>query len=258
MSWPWEVVERDHDIQNPTSAEKIRLLGEYLRLGSDSRVLDLACGKAGPALILASTFGCRIVGVEARSAFADQARARVAAAGLGSLIEVHTADASAFALEEAAWNAALCLGATFVWGHIGDAAEALSPAVEPGGFVAIGEPFWREWPLPEGTEGGDFVGLKETVVRFEASGLALTGVIAASEADWDRYKSLCWRAVEEWLAGHPEHPDADAIRSRHKTDRRDLLSFERARLGWAILRRAQTLTRNVRRSCFVPSPELEL
>jgi hypothetical protein len=27
ISWPWEVVERDHELQNPTSAEKIRLVG---------------------------------------------------------------------------------------------------------------------------------------------------------------------------------------------------------------------------------------
>ena len=52
MTWSWEVAERDHQIQDPTSAEKVRLLGEYLRLGASSRVLDLACGKAGPAIVL--------------------------------------------------------------------------------------------------------------------------------------------------------------------------------------------------------------
>jgi len=40
MFWPWEVVERDHEIQNPVSPEKIPLLGEYLRLASESRVLE--------------------------------------------------------------------------------------------------------------------------------------------------------------------------------------------------------------------------
>jgi cyclopropane fatty-acyl-phospholipid synthase-like methyltransferase len=79
--WPWEVAERDHDIQNPTSPEKIRLLGEYLRLTSESRVLDIACGKGGPALLLAGEHGCRILGIEVRPAFADEARSRVAAAG---------------------------------------------------------------------------------------------------------------------------------------------------------------------------------
>lgn len=82
MAWPWEIVERDHDLQNPTSAEKIRLLGDYLRLTAQSNVLDLACGKAGPALILASTYGSRIHGIERNPPFADAARARIAEAGL--------------------------------------------------------------------------------------------------------------------------------------------------------------------------------
>jgi SAM-dependent methyltransferase len=233
MTWPWEVVERDHDIQNPTSAEKIRLLGEYVCLDETSRVLDVACGKAGPALVLASAFGCRIVGVEQRSGFADEARTRVAAAGLDSHIEVITGDAAAFPFEDEAWGAALCLGASFVWGHIGDAAAVLAPAVKPGGFVAIGEPFWKEWPLP-GVDTEGYVGLEETVERFEASGLALTGVIAASDDDWDRYESLHWRAAEEWLAEEPDHPDADEIRARHRRRLADYIRFERKLIGWAI------------------------
>jgi hypothetical protein len=35
----WEVAERDHDIQNPTGF--------------------VACGKGGPAIVLASAYGCR-------------------------------------------------------------------------------------------------------------------------------------------------------------------------------------------------------
>ena len=42
--------------------------------------------------------------------------------------------------------------------------------------------------------------LTATAERFTATGLALTGIIAASEDDWDRYESPHWRAMEEWLA----------------------------------------------------------
>ena len=218
MAWPWEVVERDHELQNPTSPEKIRLLGEFLRLSGESRVLDLACGKAGPARILASTYGCRILGVERLPSFADAARAQVAADGLAGLIEVRTGDAAELPLEPGAWDAALCLGASFVWGTIADAAEVLTPAVREGGSVAIGEPFWRRWPLPESVAASDFVDLPETVARFERAGLTLTGLIAASEDDWDRYESLHWRAMEEWLAEHPGHPDApDPVSYTHLT-----------------------------------------
>jgi hypothetical protein len=34
--------------------------------------------------------------------------------------------------------------------------------------------------------------------------VTITGIIAASDDDWDRYESLHWRALEEWLAEHPD------------------------------------------------------
>lgn len=222
-----ELAERDHDIQNPTSPEKIRLLGEYLRLGPESLVLDVACGKAGPAVVLASTFGCRIVGVEVREAFAAEARARIASSGLGTLVEVHTGDAKTFPLEPSAWDAALCLGAAFVWGNIGDAAAAMVPAVKRGGFVAIGEPYWK---TPSQADDG-YLDLAATADRFTATGVALTGIIAASEDDWDRYESLHWRALEEWLA---TQTGADDVRAEHERHPREHLTYRREQLGWAI------------------------
>ena len=231
MTWSWEVAERDHEIQDPTSAEKIRLLGEYLRLDGSSRVLDIACGKAAPAIVLAEAFGCRIHGVELRPQFAEAARARIAERGLDGLVSIETADAAHYPLEPETWDAALCLGASFVWGHIADAAKMLTPAVRPGGFVAIGEPFRREG---SGADAEGFVGLAATVERFQSAGLALTGLIAASEDDWDRYESLHWRALEEWLAEHSDHPDAAAIRARHLATRDDYICSQQARLGWAI------------------------
>ena len=233
MTWSWEVAERDHEIQDPTSAEKIRLLGEYLRLDGSSRVLDLACGKAGPAIVLAEAFGCRVQGVELRPQFAEEARARVAERGPAARWCRSTRRRRDFLLVPEAWDAALCLGAGFVWGHIGDAAAALVPAVRPGGFVAIGEPFWRV-AAARGREDDGFVDLAATVERFPSSGLALTGLIAASEDDWDRYESLHWRALEEWLAANPDHPDAAAMRAQHLAARDNYLRSQRAQLGWAI------------------------
>ena len=72
--------------------------------------------------------------------------------------------------------------------------------------------------------------LGETVARFERAGFAVTGLIAASGDDWDRYESLHWRAIEEWLA---EQPD-DEFRAKHTGYRRAYLRYERELLGWAI------------------------
>lgn len=241
MYWPREIIERDHEIQNPFSPEKIRRLGEYLRLSSASRVLDVACGKGGPARILASTYGCHITGIELRPDFAAAARTLADEAGLGSLITVETADASAVELDAESFDAALCLGATFVWGTIADAAAALRPLVPIGGFVAIGEPYWRRWPLPVAIASSEdlaahdgFTGLSETVVRFEQHGYVITGIIESSVEDWDHYRSLQWRALEEWLSENPDHPHAGEVRARHDRSRRNYLRFERALLGDAI------------------------
>jgi precorrin-6B methylase 2 len=235
MPWWFAVAERDHELQNPTSEEKIRLLGERLRLDSRSRVLDLASGKAGPARVLASTFGCRIVAVEKAPEFAVVARERVAAAGLAELIEIHEEDAHEFGLELGAFDAALCLGASFVWGGLQGTLSALEPAVRPGGYVVVGEPYWRRWPLPPGLDDEGFVTLAETAARFATAGLRVETVIASSEDDWDRYESLHWRAVEEWLDANPADPDAGEFRRRNDEYRDRYLRVGRELLGWAIV-----------------------
>jgi SAM-dependent methyltransferase len=216
-----ELVERDHDLQNPTSVEKIKLVGLYLRLGSQTSVLDVACGKAGPALILAREFGCRIHGVDVSAVFIEAARRRIADAGLEKLITLEVSDAAQVS-EWSSYDVALCLGAAFVWGHIGDAAAALAQIVGPRGAVAVGEPFWRE---PNRDDDG-FGDLPQTVARFEAAGIDLTGIVAASEDDWDRYRSLQWRAAVE--AG------GDEVMASHLTRRDVYLNARRADLGWAI------------------------
>jgi SAM-dependent methyltransferase len=235
VTWYFAVAEHDHEIQNPTSAEKIRQLGSLLRLGPESRVLDVACGKAGPALVLAAEFGCSILGVERAGEFVAAGRARIANEGLEGRIEIVEGDASAYPLEPEAWDAALCLGASFVYHDLDGTLEALAPAVRRGGFVAIGEPYWREWPLPPTVDDEGWVTLPQTVAKFEAAGLAPVGIVAASDDDWDRYESLHWRALEEWLAENRDDPEAAGIRERHERGRDEYLAVHRRLLGWAIV-----------------------
>ena len=231
MPWYHAVAERDHDLQNPTSPEKIRQLGELLRLGPGSLVLDVACGMGGPAMLLASTFGCRILGVERSPDFVAWGRERIERTGLADRVEIVEGDARAYPLEPEAWDAVLCLGATFVFDDLAGTVDALVPSVKPGGCIAVGEPFWKEWPLPRDVDDLGYLPIEQTVERFTAPGLALTGLIAASLDDWDRYESLHWRALEEYLA---DHDDAE-IRDRLEREREQYLRHQRQLLGWGIL-----------------------
>jgi len=230
------VAERDHEIQNPTSEEKLLLLGERLGLGPRSRVLDIASGRGGPALALARAFECIVEGIEIEPAFQAAAVERAAARGLAHLVSFRLGDASQEELERESYDAALCLGASFVFGGLADTVDALAPLVRPGGYVAVGEPYWRRLPLPENYEDRDdpFTSLEGTVLVFETAGLPVVSVIASSEDDWDRYETLHWRAVEEWLADNSGDPDAAEVQAMHERSKRTYLRHGRELMGWAI------------------------
>jgi SAM-dependent methyltransferase len=237
MTWYFAVIEGEHELQNPTSSDKVRLLGERLGLRRGTRLLDVASGRGGPAVLLASAFGCRVTCIEQAAEFDRVARERAHAAGVGALIEHLHADAARTPFEPEAFDAAMCLGASFIWGGLEGTLAALSPAVRRGGYVAVGEPYWRTWPLPEGCdpEGGDYATLPETVARFAASGLVPVALIDASLDDWDRYESLHWRTAERWLRDHPHDPAAPGIRARYERDRDHYLRWQRDLMGWAII-----------------------
>ena len=69
---------------------------------------------------------------------------------------------------------------------------------------------------------------------MESGALAVVSIIASSHGDWDRYETLHWRAVEEWLAENRDDPDAADIRRRHERYKNTYLRHGREHLGWAI------------------------
>ena len=230
------VAERDHELQNPISADKLRLLGERLRLAPETRVLDIASGRGGPAVLLAQEFGCSIEGIEVAPEFQAVAVERAQAAGLDGRVSFRLADASQEELPAAAYDVAMCLGASFVWGSLAGTLDALEPTVRPGGYVVVGEPFWHKLPLPDDYEDrdGPYTTLEGTVDVLETGELRVVSVIASSEDDFDRYETLHWRAVEEWLAESPGDPDAADIRVRHESYKRTYVRYGRDYLGWAL------------------------
>lgn len=198
-------------------------------------MLDVASGRGGPALVLAGSFGCRLTCVEQSDEFHSAARQRVWEAGLESLIELVHADARDFPLGEDRYDAALCLGASFVWGGLAGTLAALMPAVRPSGSIAVGEPYWRTWPLPEDVDRDlqeQYVTLRATVERFEAAGLTPTTLIDSSLDDWDRYETLHWLPAEEWLEEHPDEPDAEGIRVHRGGPKAVPSAHGSAPLGW--------------------------
>lgn len=236
MSGWFHVAESKHRIQNPTSEDKILLLGEQIGLGPRSHLLDMGAGRGGPAILLARSFGCRVTCVEKSEVFAGVARSGVKEAGVDDLVEVVHSAGETFTIEPNGYDSALCLGATFIYGGLPETVTALAQGVRPDGFVAVGEPYWLTWPLPVklDAEAADYLPLAQTAAGFEVSGVSLVSLIASSPDDWDRYVSLQWLAVEEWVHEHSLHPDAERFSQMAQEERRGYLEWQRELLGWGI------------------------
>jgi demethylmenaquinone methyltransferase / 2-methoxy-6-polyprenyl-1,4-benzoquinol methylase len=114
-----------------------RFLVGQLQLGPDARVLDVATGTGAVAVELVRQHGCSVVGVDRSADMLAVARARIAARGLASRIELHEGRAEALPFADASFDA---LTVTYLLRYVDDPAATLrelARVVRPGGTVAM-------------------------------------------------------------------------------------------------------------------------
>jgi SAM-dependent methyltransferase len=94
-----------------TAAEQAEI-AHHLRLGPDSRVLDVACGAGGPSLALVERTGCQITGVDIEPTAIAHANAEARARGLADRSTFAVVDCSGrLPFEDGAFDAVLCIDA---------------------------------------------------------------------------------------------------------------------------------------------------
>ena len=238
--WKYFAIGHEHHVYcNPLGEAKADELISLLALPEDARVLDIACGKAEFLVRIAKRWQCSAVGVDLSPYFAADARANVASAGLESAIEIVETNGMEYDGEPSSFDAAVCLGASWIWDGLEGTLRALLSWAKPGGLVVVGEPFWRGTPSPEHLEAaeltrssfGTHFGNGQTGLGL---GLALLHTIVSSEDDWDRYEGYQWYAAEKYSKQNPDDPDIpDLMANMHKA--RDLyLQWGRNEMGWSV------------------------
>lgn len=80
-------------------------LAATARIEPSSRVLDLGCGIGGPARYLASTFGCKVMGVDLSPGFIDAAKYLTVRCGLSGRVNFQVGDALELPFEDASFDA---------------------------------------------------------------------------------------------------------------------------------------------------------
>ena len=235
----FSVVERDLEILNPISHEKLMVLADYCDIRGGARVLDIGSDKGYMLRQWAKRFGIEGTGLEINPSFVAQARERARAEGVGEAVTFVEGDAKDFVADPGGYDVVACIGAPFAVGSFEEAVRWMVGALKPSGVLAIGDVFLRA-PLPEevaereGVGPGDYRTLEESAAVLEGHGLSLDGLLAASEDDWDRYASGSWHAAHAWAAANPDDPDRAEILSLTDGYRKQHLRFTRHHLGWGM------------------------
>jgi precorrin-6B methylase 2 len=86
---------------NPTAQPAVHAALELAGIGQDDVVFDLGCGDGRFVTTAAVKTGCRCVGIEYNSVYAERARAAAEAAGVSDLVEIRHGDACCADLSDA-------------------------------------------------------------------------------------------------------------------------------------------------------------
>ena len=133
---------------HPGGAELTFQLAAHLRLTAGSVVLDVASGKGASALLLAETFGCRVIGVDLSEANIEQSRSEARARKVNSLVSFELADAERLPFADASFDAVLCECAFCTFPDKSTAAREFARVLKPGGQVGVSDLTRVTTPLP--------------------------------------------------------------------------------------------------------------
>jgi len=133
-----------------------------LQLDDSSRVLEVGCGSGGPALELARSTGCEIVGVDLHEEAVANASRMAREAGLDALANFVCADAGEpLPFESEAFGALLCIDTV---NHLADRPRVFGDWVRllaPGGRLLFTDPITVSGPL-----GSDEIAIRASIGYF--------------------------------------------------------------------------------------------
>jgi SAM-dependent methyltransferase len=238
MEWYelYDIEEREMELINPCSPEKILEVGRMLGLEPGTRVIEFGSGHAEVLSLWAERYGIAGVGVEFRPRAHQRAQAKLRQRGLADRVTVHHGDGAAFPFEEGSFDVACCIGASFIWGGFAATVPALRKAIKPTGRLAIGEPYWRHGHEPPSGAPEEYTILTEPEILAlcRGEGLEMAGIVRGNEEDWDTYSSTAWQGLLAWLEENPGHPEWDRVSAWLHKSQDSYLTRERPYVGWAI------------------------
>ena len=234
----FDVTHKNHVVCNPMSTVKIDELIELLKLGPESEVLDIACGKGEMLTRLAERYAISGVGVDLSPFFAEDTRQKLRRRVPQARIEILNMDGADYRADRL-FHLTMCIGASWIYNGHRETLRALKAMTRPGGFILAGEPFWLKEPEEAyldatGETRDDFSTHHENVLAGQEEGLVPMYTLVSNQDDWDRYETLQWYAAAKFAEENETDPDLPEILAQVKRNQTNYLQWGRETVGWAI------------------------
>jgi cyclopropane fatty-acyl-phospholipid synthase-like methyltransferase len=232
------------DFNSPLSSERAERLIQSLGPLTGARVVDLGCGWGEFLLrVLSSDATTHGHGIDLREDLVARARELADARGLSGRASFEAGDAGAWHGDDV--GVVINIGSSHAWGgdpvtHTDNALAGIRRLLKPGGRAVFGEGIWERPPTAEqlattAIPAQQYGSAADLVDKALAHGFELRGLSQASLDEWDWFESRHGLGHVDWLAAHPDSPDAEEVRKDAASHRQWWLRGSRATLGFVYL-----------------------
>lgn len=246
----YQILEEGQRFPGPLSVAAFEQISTACQLHSGLRVLDLGCGGGEVLCRWAQAYSLKGTGVDWRAERVSAAQTRANELEVWPQVHFVESDIASFPQDFHEFDRVICLAGSAMVGGLAELLEAMQRALRTGkgGYLLLGESFWRQPPTPEDCAGLGLApdALLELPALVDAlltmTGGDLLGVWLAEAADWDAYYGSQWQRAAQWLADHAADRDAPGLRAWLHQQQHHYFALERRLLGWGafLIRVADT------------------
>lgn len=197
-------------VQNPMTTDDLDRVVEACDLAPHDLAVDIGCGSGEFLSRVVARSRCRGVGIDASPLAITRARRHP------QPVEWRVDDGRSHRLLPGEAALVASIGATHVFGLLADTLSAIVPLVRRGGFVVVGDGYWRteptdEWLAALGGRRDEFGTRDELIAAVEGDGLRILLTVDASAAEIDAYNGAWYANLERHLSAHPLDRDSSEI-----------------------------------------------
>ncbi|AIY42028.1 SAM-dependent methyltransferase [Collimonas arenae] len=232
------IAHNGHHYCSPLSPNRAAELLAALQLQPDALVLDAGCGKAALLRDLLKSQPVRGVGVDINSYFlAEASDAWVASNPDDDRLTLIESEVKHHPFPASGYDAILCIGSTHAFDGFEHCLTICKQWLKPGGKLLVGEAYWKQRPSDEylailDAREDELTGHAENAKRTVAHGYTLRTMAASNDDEWDQYERMYCAAIMQYIAAHPEDPDAQAFGDRAQRWYDSYLASGRSTLGF--------------------------